>query len=143
MLPLFSQRDNRDRAFAEVVAGIRRAIENPLQPALHEPTFLASGMSHSLATSFSLGAKTCLPNCMTQLKQGQTAALSQAISGLGGVGKTQLAVEYAYRYHQDYQAVLWAHAESVEVLTSSYTEMATLLNLPVKDSQEQAIIIQA
>ena len=79
----------------------------------------------------------------TQLESGQTAALSQAISGLGGVGKTQLAVEYAYRFHQDYQAVLWAHAESTESLISSYTEMATLLNLPVKDVQEQTMIMQA
>ena len=91
---------------------------------------------------FFIGREDLLTQLHDQLKPGQTADLSQAVSGLGGVGKTQLAVEYAYRFYQDYQAVLWAHAESVEVLTSSYTEMATLLNLPVKDAQEQAMIIQ-
>src|SRR5579859_7250042 len=136
---------NVDRAFAEVSIGIRHAIENL--------TLLATSLARTDFPSiwnvpfprnvFFIGREDLLTQVHTQLQQGRTATLSQAISGLGGVGKTQLAVEYAYRFHQDYQAVLWTHAESTEVLTSSYTEMATLLNLPVKDSQEQAVIIQA
>jgi tetratricopeptide (TPR) repeat protein len=136
---------NLDRAFAEVTAGIRRTIE--------DLTLLAASLARTDFPSiwnvpfprnlFFIGREDLLDQLHTQLQQGRTAALSQAISGLGGVGKTQLAVEYAYRYYQDYQAVLWAHAESNEALISSYTEIATLLNLPVKDSQEQAVIIQA
>ncbi len=42
----------------------------------------------------------------------------QAISGLGGIGKTQLAVEYACHYRDDYQAVLWARAKSTDLLVS-------------------------
>src|SRR5207244_1225238 len=42
----------------------------------------------------------------------------QAISGLGGIGKTQTAIEYAYRYRSDYEAVLWVMADSRETLIS-------------------------
>lgn len=67
----------------------------------------------------------------------------QAISGLGGVGKTQIAIEYAHLYRQSYNAVLWVRAESQETLISSYTDIATLLNLPEREAQEQDILIQA
>jgi hypothetical protein len=125
---------NLDRAFAEVTAGIRRAIENLslLAASLARTDFPTIWNVSFPRNIFFIGREDLLTQLHTQLQQGRRAALSQAISGLGGVGKTQLAVEYAYRYHQDYQAVLWAHAENVETLTSSYTEIATLLNLPVK-----------
>jgi len=58
-------------------------------------------------------------------------------------GKTQIAVEYAYRYHQDYQMVLWARAESTEALISSYVTIASLLHLPEREAKEQDITVQA
>ena len=51
-------------------------------------------------------------------------------------GKTQIAVEYAYRYHQDYQMILWARAESTETLVSSYITIAALLRLPEREAKE-------
>ena len=88
------------------------------------------------------GREDLLPQLATALKSGTTTALMQAITGLGGIGKTQLAIEYAYQHHQDYQAVFWARADTRENLTSDFVSIARELQLPEKDAKEvqQAVI---
>jgi NB-ARC domain len=86
---------------------------------------------------------------LTQLHQTlhaeNTVALShpQGISGLGGIGKTQAALEYAYRYRTEYNTVLWVRADSVTSLISSLVELARVLELPERHEQDQGIIVQA
>jgi tetratricopeptide (TPR) repeat protein len=93
---------------------------------------------------FFIGRKTLLKQLHIRLQTTRMATLGQrqVINGLGGIGKTQLAVEYAYQYRQEYQAVLWVHADTTEALNTSYTEIARLLQLPQKDAQEQEILVQ-
>ncbi|HEY5028023.1 MAG TPA: tetratricopeptide repeat protein [Candidatus Angelobacter sp.] len=67
----------------------------------------------------------------------------QALHGLGGIGKTQIAVEYTYRRRQAYSAVFWVFAESEQSLITSFIQIAKVLNLPVKDLADQAVIVGA
>src|SRR6266568_8748641 len=78
------------------------------------------------------------------LATGKQAALSQpqAISGLGGIGKTQTAIEYAYRYRDEYNTIIWLKAESRETLLSDLLTLAPLLNLPHKPDQDQEQLVE-
>ena len=53
-----------------------------------------------------------------------------ALFGLGGIGKTQVALEYAYRYAQHYQALFWIEAETAERILSSLVRVAEVLQFP-------------
>jgi len=79
------------------------------------------------------------------LQRDATAALTQPqeLSGLGVFGKTQTALESAYRYRHEYQAVLWARADSQGALTSEFVQIARHLDLPEKNEQDQNRIVEA
>ncbi|MBL4826186.1 MAG: tetratricopeptide repeat protein [Spongiibacteraceae bacterium] len=77
------------------------------------------------------------------LSSGKPAALNQALSGLGGVGKTQLAVEYCFRYSTDYECIWWLRSEDAETLASDYAALATELQLEGCENQSEGFIIQA
>lgn len=67
----------------------------------------------------------------------------QAICGSGGMGKTEMAVEYAYRHRHKYTAVLWTVADSLESIKSGFSKIARILDLPEKDDTRQDIIVAA
>jgi tetratricopeptide (TPR) repeat protein len=52
-----------------------------------------------------------------------------ALHGAGGVGKTQLAGEFAWRFAGDYDAVWWVAAEQPDLIGQQYAAFAVALNL--------------
>lgn len=65
-----------------------------------------------------------------------------AVGGLGGIGKTQLVVEYAHACYSDgtYGAVLWVNATDAISLHTTYTSLPEALSLPPKDYGHDACI---
>jgi NB-ARC domain len=84
---------------------------------------------------------------LTQLHETLQQRRAIALSGLGGIGKTQTAVEYAYRYFQNsyhqnsyhqnsYQWVFWVRAETELELSTDFGDIARALALPQQEAQE-------
>ncbi|MGA8171455.1 MAG: tetratricopeptide repeat protein [Methylocystis sp.] len=74
-----------------------------------------------------------------------TAVVGKALHGLGGVGKTRLAVEYALRHEGEHSALLFVSAEAPERLNAGLAALAgpDILDLPEKDAREDAVKIPA
>jgi tetratricopeptide (TPR) repeat protein len=57
----------------------------------------------------------------------------QALRGIGGIGKTALATEYACLYYREYQAILWLNAITPELLSSGILSLADQIGIPAPD----------
>jgi hypothetical protein len=68
---------------------------------------------------------------------------TQVVSGLGGIGKTQTAIEYACRYRDKYNAAFWVVADTEESIYSGFVAIAEILDLPEKAAQDQKEIVSA
>jgi KaiC/GvpD/RAD55 family RecA-like ATPase len=66
-----------------------------------------------------------------------------AVAGMGGVGKTQLAAEYAYRHAHKYHIVWWLRAEREETVTADYAALAEALALPEAKAAEIGLAVAA
>ncbi|MBO3752245.1 tetratricopeptide repeat protein [Streptosporangiaceae bacterium NEAU-GS5] len=86
------------------------------------------------------GRGAVLDTLRTQLVGGSRAVvLPQALYGLGGVGKTQVALEYAHRFRADYDLVWWISSEDRERINSAFEELARQLHIPVGDSVAEVV----
>jgi MinD-like ATPase involved in chromosome partitioning or flagellar assembly/tetratricopeptide (TPR) repeat protein len=85
------------------------------------------------------GRNTVLENLRSQLTaKGSAVVLPVALHGLGGVGKTQVALEYAHRFKADYDLIWWINAEVSNFINESLAELARRLNIRVGESLPDA-----
>ncbi|HEU5379211.1 MAG TPA: FxSxx-COOH system tetratricopeptide repeat protein [Ktedonobacteraceae bacterium] len=91
------------------------------------------------------GREEILETMHMQLGFDQTVALTQssALRGLGGVGKTQIALEYAYRHALEYSAVFWIGAETEESIVACLLHIAEMLHLPEREDTDMQRAVMA
>ena len=147
-------------ARATLLRGIKHERRKPSSPPVFPSTQQASHLPEhpsfpgALPTVWNIpyprnpyftGREELLHRLAASLRTGETVGVSQpqAVSGLGGIGKTQIALEYAYRYYQEYDAVLWTRADTQEALISGFVVFAALVQLPVQEERDQLKIVQA
>jgi hypothetical protein len=84
-----------------------------------------------------------LRESLTRADGGTTAIVSKALYGMGGIGKTRAAVEYAWAYREDYAALLFAQATSAEELRRNLAGLAGPLLLPERETAEEEVRLNA
>jgi len=81
---------------------------------------------------------------LARIRRQLTEKYRAALSGLGGAGKTQTAIEYAVRNRAEYPGgVFWVNADTIGGLTSGYVEIAKALRLPQAESNDQEATVRA
>ncbi|WP_007512744.1 FxSxx-COOH system tetratricopeptide repeat protein [Pseudofrankia saprophytica] len=70
---------------------------------------------------------------------GSAAVLPVAVHGLGGVGKTQLAVEYCYRFRRDYELVWWVAAQDSAAALAGLARLAERVGVAVPGAAEESV----
>ena len=59
----------------------------------------------------------------------QSVLRSAVVHEFGGIGKTQIAIQYAYSNIQQYDAIFWVQADTHEKIANSFKEIAIELQL--------------
>ena len=137
--PVTSWKD-RDAAFLDVVRSLRKALESRHGAPRGRP-FLVPFRRNPYFT----GRERILRRLRATLSEKRAAALGQAaaISGLGGIGKTQTALEYVWRYRDDYRAVFFLRSETESELRSGFGEVARELGMREADIADQDVVVAA
>ncbi|MER5212380.1 FxSxx-COOH system tetratricopeptide repeat protein [Streptomyces sp. NPDC002838] len=77
------------------------------------------------------GREMLLERLQERLSSGVTAVLPEALHGMGGVGKSQIAIEYVYRHSRDYRLIWWIPSEQENQIVQSLIELGEQMGLQV------------
>jgi tetratricopeptide (TPR) repeat protein len=134
--------ENLDTALTEVAQGIHRVVKeiagriSSILPGRH-PQFPLSNLTYRRNLLFTDRDDTleALHRSFTSGQPPQTRM--HALYGPGGIGKTHIAIEYVYRYQQEYQTTLWLNAAPPELLSTNMLALADQLGIPAHDSLDE------
>ncbi len=87
-----------------------------------------------------IGRESLLAAVERQLREEETTAvLPHALHGMGGVGKSQIAVEYVYRHSGEFNVIWWIPSEQENLILGALGDLARSLGLEVGPQANAAV----
>jgi tetratricopeptide (TPR) repeat protein len=84
------------------------------------------------------GRDELLGEVRNRLRAGEKAVV-QALHGMGGVGKTQVAIEYAHRFAKTYDLAWWVAAEQPALISDQFAALADELGCAQADDRAKLV----
>lgn len=133
--------DNLDEAFSNVVKSIRERIQIfANKNSTRYEKRIVSNISEKYSRNINFeGRQSVLDNIRESLIYGKSTVMIKAIVGLGGIGKTQLAIEYAYRFREKYKIIWWINSESQTLLTNDYLDLGRMLGYKDRNLDRESV----
>jgi len=143
----------RDQLLATVQASRATSARLPLRPDQTSERSAAPGFPDDAPSIFNaphmagtfVGREQDLAVLRSVLARERVTATTHAaiVTGIGGVGKTQLAAQFAHRYRADYDVVWWMQADFESQLLADYTDLGVKLGLPEASEADHASLVEA
>lgn len=89
------------------------------------------------------GRSTLLSWIDSQFATKETVAPRLVLHGLGGVGKTQIANEYLYKFSDSYKLIWWIRSEELGKISDDFAELALALQLDGAGHSDRSSLIEA
>lgn len=135
---------NRDEAFADIAKGIRRAASTVRsteeRPSSRQQMPEICNLPLRRNINF-VGRQSVFSSLIEWCRNGRSSI--RILYGLGGVGKSQIALEFANRIGHEFQLVWWVSAQTRVALNQELAALASPLDLPEKDEPDQVIVLNA
>lgn len=144
-----SEWKNKDRAYVEIIQGIKKAIDD-LSLKQDDSGIVPQQMTPLLwnvpyqRNPFFTDRGQILRVLHEAFRPVREPSIQiQVLSGLVGIGKTQIALEYIYQHSNIYQAIFWLKGDTPEAFLADALSLATLLDLPEQKETDQHIVATA
>ncbi|MCA9228996.1 MAG: hypothetical protein KDA47_25440, partial [Planctomycetales bacterium] len=109
------------------------------QPEFPSLTGICNFRSHISDERYYTPRNSLMTNLEKAINKKRKAAITQTVTvhGLGGVGKSQLALQYAIEHEADFDIRHWIRAEQQETLLRDLADLAPWFGIVREDSQQE------